>query len=103
MPFPDGSFDLVYCVEALEHAVNVATAIRELRRVTGAGGTVVIIDKDRKKLGVMKISEWEQWFSEQDVTRLLEREGLSVEVCRNIPYHDRDGSDGLFLGWVARK
>jgi malonyl-CoA O-methyltransferase len=103
MPFPDGSFDLVFCVEALEHAVNVPAAIHELSRVTAAGGTLVIIDKDRKKLGVMRISEWEQWFSEKETTRMLEREGLSVEVRRNIPYHNQDGRDGLFLGWVARK
>jgi malonyl-CoA O-methyltransferase len=103
MPFPDGSFDLVFCVEALEHAIDVPAAIHELSRVTGTNGTLVIIDKDQKKLGVMKISEWEQWFSERDITRMLEREGLTVEVRRNIPYHSQDGSDGLFLGWVARK
>ena len=33
LPFGDADFDHAYCVEALEHAINPETAIRELSRV----------------------------------------------------------------------
>lgn len=37
VPFDDQSFDLVVCLEVLEHLPEPARALRELRRVTRAG------------------------------------------------------------------
>lgn len=41
LPFEDGSFDLVLCLEVLEHIPEPAGALRELARVA-AGGELVI-------------------------------------------------------------
>lgn len=41
LPFEDGSFDLVLCLEVLEHIPEPAGALRELSRVA-AGGELVI-------------------------------------------------------------
>jgi SAM-dependent methyltransferase len=41
LPVEDGSFDLVLCVQVLEHASDPATGVRELRRVTAPGGRVL--------------------------------------------------------------
>jgi len=103
MPIGAERFDLVFCVEALEHAVNLSGALSELCRAVAPGGTLVIIDKNVQLLGRLEISEWEQWFEAETVAELLQREGLAVTIERNIPYDGRDGSDGLFLGWVATK
>lgn len=103
IPFKDEYCDFAFCIEALEHAVNQKLAIHEMSRVIKPGGTLIIIDKNKKLLGRLSISPWEQWFSEDEITLLLRQEGLTVHVQRNIPYDGCDGRDGLFLGWIARK
>jgi len=42
LPFPDGEFDAVICLEGVEHLVNPARLIAELCRITRAGGEIVI-------------------------------------------------------------
>lgn len=101
LPYHDASFDMVYSVEALEHAVHVDGAIRELLRVLKPGGCLIIIDKNREHLGRLKLPEWEQWFGTQDLLCKLEAQGTKVSAQENIPYEGR--SDGLFTAWVARK
>jgi SAM-dependent methyltransferase len=41
LPFPDASFDVVLCLQVLEHVADPAAAVRELRRVTRGGGRVL--------------------------------------------------------------
>jgi malonyl-CoA O-methyltransferase len=103
IPCGDKMFDFVFCIEALEHAVNISGAVSELFRVLKPGGMLVIIDKNRKCRSRLKIAEWEQWFEEEQIANLLRKLGCEVRIERNIPYDSRDGSDGLFLGWIARK
>jgi SAM-dependent methyltransferase len=42
LPFRDGEFDAVTCLEGLEHLVNPVQLIGELARVTRAGGEIVV-------------------------------------------------------------
>jgi len=42
LPFGDGQFDAVVCLEGLEHLVDPVWLIAELARVTRAGGEIVI-------------------------------------------------------------
>jgi SAM-dependent methyltransferase len=41
LPVGDGSFDIVLCLQVLEHCEDPAQAVRELRRVTASGGRVL--------------------------------------------------------------
>lgn len=101
LPYKDASFDLVYTVEALEHAVHIDGALRELLRVLKPGGTLLIIDKDVKRLGALKLAEWEQWFDVDDLAARLQKLGCRVSIHRGVPYDGR--TDDLFVGWVAVK
>jgi hypothetical protein len=74
-----------------------------MSRVVRKPGMVVIIDKNAAKWGLLSANDWEQWFEEDAITRLLEAQGFSVTLYRNLPYDNCDGGDGLFLGWVARR
>ena len=40
LPFPDGAFDITYCVATLHHALDLPQMVGELERVTGRGGVV---------------------------------------------------------------
>ena len=47
LPFRDAVFDSVFCVAVLQHVADVATAVRELARVTTPGGRVLAVEPDR--------------------------------------------------------
>jgi malonyl-CoA O-methyltransferase len=100
LPYPDEYFDFVYTCEALEHAVNVDGALSELMRIVKRGGYLLIIDKDIRKLGRLRIEEWEQWF-DINIKNKLEAFGCLVTTFDNIPYENK--LDGLFCGWLAEK
>ena len=45
LPFADGAFDLVYCVAALHHALDLGRMVGEMARVTRRGGTVAALNE----------------------------------------------------------
>ncbi|MBI3769876.1 MAG: methyltransferase domain-containing protein [Deltaproteobacteria bacterium] len=101
MPFPDGHFDAVLCIEALEHAVQIPEAVRELVRVLAPGGTIVIIDKNKQKLGALAMPNWERWFDAHELTAILTSLGLAVEA-EYVGYDEQRQPDGLFICWMGR-
>ena len=46
LDFPDGAFDLVYARYLLEHVADPQRVVREMRRVTKAGGRVGVCEND---------------------------------------------------------
>jgi len=46
LPFPDGSFDAVLCVNVLEAVPDKAKALREMHRVLKPGGRVLVAHDD---------------------------------------------------------
>lgn len=100
MPFEDNVFDFVYTCEALEHAVDIRSAIREMARVTKSGGCLTVIDKNREKLESMVIGEWEQWFDERELQSIMEEFCKDVHVVSSISYED-NWMPGLFSCWYG--
>ena len=52
LPFADDSFDLVWCGETLEHVVDVALVLGEVRRVLVAGGMLLATTPNHARLRV---------------------------------------------------
>jgi ubiquinone/menaquinone biosynthesis C-methylase UbiE len=48
LPFSDGTFDIVYCHQTLQHVGNPSHLLKEMRRVTKEGGLVAARDADYK-------------------------------------------------------
>ncbi len=47
LPFPDGSFDVVYCYSTLEHVHDARRAVREMLRVLRPGGALYVHTPNR--------------------------------------------------------
>jgi len=100
LPFPDASFDVVYCCDVLEHVRDLNRCIAEISRVTKPGGIFFFDTINRtflSKLVVIKL--WQEW-----KRFALVRPGLHVyemfirpeelkELCYayNIPVSDLKG------------
>jgi ubiquinone/menaquinone biosynthesis C-methylase UbiE/uncharacterized protein YbaR (Trm112 family) len=50
LPFADRSFDLVYCVAALHHALDLRRMVAEMARVVRRGGTVAALNEGTRAL-----------------------------------------------------
>ena len=42
LPFPDGTFDVVYCFSSIEHVESVEESVAEMVRVTRRGGLIYV-------------------------------------------------------------
>lgn len=102
MEYHADHFDCVYSVEALEHAVNVENAIREMARILKPGGKIIIIDKNVAKLGALKIKSWEKWFSKNEIVKMLQKYGVKANY-KFITYNKLTRPDGLFIAWEGVK
>jgi ubiquinone/menaquinone biosynthesis C-methylase UbiE len=63
LPFAAAAFDRVYCSEVLEHLVDPAAAVREIRRVLRPGGVAVLSVPNerlinRVKAGLRRAGVW---------------------------------------------
>jgi malonyl-CoA O-methyltransferase len=101
MPFANDTFDLVLCIEALEHVSQTNVGVRELVRVLAPGGKLVIIDKNKEKLGALKMPHWEKWFGREDLTEMLCH--LQLETTSEYVSYDGRNADGLFICWTGKK
>jgi 2-polyprenyl-6-hydroxyphenyl methylase / 3-demethylubiquinone-9 3-methyltransferase len=65
LPYPDGSFDFVFCCDVLEHVRDLPKVISEISRVLRPGGVFIYDTLNRtftSKLVAIKIwQEWKRW------------------------------------------
>jgi len=113
LPFPDASFDIVGCFNALDHVEDVDRVIVELVRVLAPGGDLlVVVDIGHDA------TELEPWTFGWDLpdrfpaalervrVRHLERvdEAIYVTLEQDVPFdHGRnDGRRGVLSAWLRR-
>jgi malonyl-CoA O-methyltransferase len=101
MPFADDAFDCVYCIEALEHVVQIEEGVRELARVLAPGGRFVIVDKNKQLLGIRRLPDWEKWFGREELLALLERHGIAAQA--EFIGYGSNAPDGWFVCWSGCK
>lgn len=101
IPYEDKPFAVTYTCEALEHAVDFESAIREIARVTQSGGYIIVIDKNDGNYGMLEIGEWEHWPNEDRLKELMEKYCRTVEVRHGLQYDEVKESD-LFTAWIGK-
>ena len=81
LPLADASFDLVLCIQVLEHVDDPARAVRELHRVVRPGGRVLVATHGTYVFHPSPVDHW-RW-THTGLARLFEENGewRSVEVA----------------------
>jgi len=91
IPLASGSFDVVLCVETLEHVPDHGAAIAELHRVLMPGGIFIVsvpTEKNELRGSYKQQLQWHEKsghlhsFSREELGHLLEAAGFSI--CRRI-------------------
>ena len=100
-------FDLVYAAESIEHSIFVDLAIKEMYRITKAGGSIVIIDKDAEAFQNMKYKKWfqpeelstKQWLDTNKIVDAFKNCGIDDMEIMNIP----SAEGKMYKAYIGRK
>jgi ubiquinone/menaquinone biosynthesis C-methylase UbiE len=103
LPFGDGTFDIVYCHQTLQHVGNPVNLLKEMRRVTKQGGLVAVRDCDYKAFA---------WFPEHPgldrwmslYQKIAKANGAEPNAGRYLPAWARDAgfaSEEVQFSWSA--
>lgn len=113
LPFPDGEFDVVLCVQAIEHLLDPQAGLDELARVVRPGGRLIlstdsaaaivsrVVNAPRSALVAAlgrrgshaHVSFPHRMFGLDEITRMIERSSLVVAHRETFRFHV-DGLNG---------
>jgi SAM-dependent methyltransferase len=101
LPFADSEFELVLCVQAIEHLLHATAGIRELARVLRPGGTL-LLTTDNRKSTITKTLNAPRWL----VAGALGKHRARVQI--EFPHGDFTRSElaemliesGLVVAWT---
>lgn len=103
LPFADASFDLVTCMGSLEHFLDQPSALREMHRVVGAAGRVLILvpnaDFLTRRLGLYRGTA--QVAIRETVRPLNEWQSMLGDAGLNVEARWRD-LHPLSLAWIRQ-
>lgn len=102
IPHQNEKMDIVYTCEALEHAIDTESAIREMARVTKPKGMIIVVDKNLSALGTMKMMEWEQYFDEDRLRLCMEVFCEEVQVMHGLRINGEETSS-CFSAWIGKR
>ena len=117
IPYPDGSFDAVFCCDVLEHVRDVAKVIAEISRVLKPGGVFCYDTLNRtflSKLVAIHIAQvwkrwamappnlhvWEMFIKPEELKSLLGQHGLEWKEHRGL---GPNVSALKFLGYLRQR
>ncbi len=95
LPFPDGQFDYVFCIEVLEHVPDPFHALGEFHRALGPGGVLILSIPNPYHVkeiiwNVLRTPDRQghifSW-TRQTVTRLAEMNGFRLEATGGTYLH----------------
>lgn len=110
LPFRDSLFDLVVCIEVLEHVPNWQRAILEFHRLLKAGGNLIISTPNRfsmygltryaSRLFIKSENPYDQWKTYFELRDVLTATGFAITGVRGVSYLPGDISYYQPFKWV---
>jgi ubiquinone/menaquinone biosynthesis C-methylase UbiE len=100
--FPDHFFDTVFVCETLRFSQNLERAIQEIIRVAHPGGSIIIVDKNLRKITAPETVSWEKGLSNRRIRKLLAIGGCKKIRCHPISVDEQSVGKRLLI-WQARK
>jgi tocopherol O-methyltransferase len=105
-PFPDGSFDIVWAIESVRHAVNKAAFYREAARLLRRGGRLIVAELLRTArpldmAGERRLHEWLDGWAMPDLDtgdehqRALAAAGFGPAQIEDVTAHIRPSARRL--------
>ena len=92
LPFPDQTFERIVMVDALHHLADQPASLRELWRVLGSDGVLVIEEPDIRHFGVKLVALAEKltlfrshFLSAERIARCLAPFGAFTQIIREKP------------------
>jgi 2-polyprenyl-3-methyl-5-hydroxy-6-metoxy-1,4-benzoquinol methylase len=114
LPSLPGPFDTVLCLDVLEHMVDPAAVLRELRGVVADGGWLQVSIPNARHVSLMRdliirgtfgYTEWGhrdsthlRWFTRRDMVELLDSTGWQVDRVSHPELHKSRALDRLTRG-----
>lgn len=71
IPLENEEYDVVLCIEAIEHSINIPVSVKEMARIIKPSGKIIIIDKNVKHWGRLECPSWERWLDKESMNQLL--------------------------------
>lgn len=86
LPIDDGAVDYVFANMYLHHVESPADAIREMARILGPAGVLVVTDADEHEHEFLRTEQHDRWlgFRHDDVRRWFREAGLNDVEVRGI-------------------
>ncbi|MEN9216165.1 MAG: bifunctional 2-polyprenyl-6-hydroxyphenol methylase/3-demethylubiquinol 3-O-methyltransferase UbiG [Gloeomargarita sp. HHBFW_bins_162] len=103
LPYPDAAFQVVVCVDVLEHVADVAQVVKECGRVLQPGGLflfdtinrtwqskvlMIWLMEDILRQIPQGIHDWEKFITPAELTHFLEQAGFGDILCRGFDLTD---------------
>lgn len=80
IPYKDGKFDIITVLQALHHFENLSSMMKEIQRLSSAGGTVIIREHNADSKNTKMLTDLEHMFYG------ILYDGLSIEEFANDYY-----------------
>lgn len=112
LDFPPGSFDLILCLDILEHLPYPEDALQRLVPLLAEGGQIIVSLPNMRYIGTLKKliieADWPRepsgvfdgthlrWFTAKSAARMFEQQGMRVVSLRRNPSNP-------FIGLIRRK
>lgn len=95
LPYPDASFDVVFCHQVLQHVQDPVGILREMKRVAKPGGIVAAREADYKSFA---------WFPEpQGLDEWLDAYRKTARLCGGQPDAGRYVRQVISLKWLLER
>jgi len=97
LTYPDGFFDIVHCVNALDHTIDARGALQEMFRVCKRGGWIYLRHKPDQRKKWRGMHEWDINIVEGETVISNPKESFSLKEFGDFKTHSEGGRNRTLI------